>query len=129
MELHQFLQYLSATPPVSEHKLRELEQFAGQYPWCGIARQLLLAAYFLNNNSEKVSDYTAIAAIYAVTRRYLYHRLQQIKPQEPAPPPTRSETTASGVPEPTPALTTPTPVKHAPVASMPSGEYFSGGDL
>jgi hypothetical protein len=129
MEPHQFLQYLSATPPVSESGLRQLEQFAGQHPWCGIAHQLLLEAYFLHNDSEKVSGYTAMAAVYAITRHYLYHRLQQIKPQETAPPP-HPEEMAPTPPEPNPAApeSAPAPVKKAP-AVVPSGEYFSGSDL
>ncbi|MDR3184939.1 MAG: hypothetical protein LBT49_05990 [Prevotellaceae bacterium] len=118
MDPHQFLQYLSTAPPVSESELQQLEQFANRYPWCGIAHQLLLEAYYLNNNSEKVSGYTAIAAVYAVTRHYLYHRLQQIKPQETAP----------QEPKPELKVSPPAPAKKATTA-VPSGEYFSSSDL
>jgi hypothetical protein len=114
MERHQFLQHLSATPPSSASEVQQLEQFAAQYPWCGIAHQLLLEAYHLNN-SEKAGGYAPTAAIYAITRHYLYQRLQQIKLQKNAPPAA-------------PELKVPAPARHTP-AGIPSGEYFSNDDL
>ncbi|MDR3181191.1 MAG: hypothetical protein LBT61_04600 [Prevotellaceae bacterium] len=123
MELPQFLQYLSAAPPSEEGAVQRLEQFAHQYPWCGIAHQLLLEAYHLNN-SEKAGSYAPMAAIYAVTRHYLYQRLQQIKSQENVAPAANPEKTEAEPPEPKPATT----VRTTP-ADVPSGEYFSSNDL
>jgi hypothetical protein len=123
MDTHQFLQYLRATPQASSGELQQLEQFTGQYPWCGIAHQLLLEAYH-SNDSEKAGHYTPMAAIYAVTRHYLYQRIQQIKTQKAKP--------AAGNPENTPAVSpevkTLTPERKMPV-TIPSGEYFNSDDL
>jgi hypothetical protein len=108
MEPHQFLQYLSAPPPPSASAVAQFEQFASRYPWCGVAHQLLLEAYHVNN-SEKAGHYAPMAAVYAVTRHYVYQRVQQIKSQKNAPPAPHAE-------------------KKTP-ASIPSGEYFSSDDL
>ncbi|MDR0738023.1 MAG: hypothetical protein LBF39_03005, partial [Prevotellaceae bacterium] len=89
MEAPQFLQYLSATTFSSANEVQQLEQFANQYPWCGIAHQLLLEAYCLNKNEKEAGNYAPMAAIYAVTRHYLHQRLQQIKSQKNAPPATQ----------------------------------------
>jgi hypothetical protein len=116
MESHQFLQYLSVPSLASTSEIQQLEQFTGQYPWCGIAHQLLLEAYH-SANSEKAGSYAPMATIYAITRHYLYQRLQQIQTQKNAPPATSPE---KRTPEP--------PAKKAP-AIVPSGEYFSSDDL
>jgi hypothetical protein len=116
MDAPQFLHYLSTPPSASASEVQQLEQFAGECPWCGIAHQLLLEAYHLNN-SEKAGDYTPVAAIYAITRHYLYQRLQQIQTQRNSPPIIRPE---KRTPE--------TPVRKTTV-NVPSGEYFSGDDL
>jgi hypothetical protein len=122
MEPLQFLHYLGATPPSSANEVQRFEQFANQYPWCGIAHQLLLESYHLNN-SEKAAGYTPMAAIYAVTRHYLYQRIQQIKAQKEAPPVADPEKTT-----PAPEVKTPAPARSTP-ADVPPGEYFSSGDL
>ncbi|MDR0692272.1 MAG: hypothetical protein LBF69_04460 [Prevotellaceae bacterium] len=124
MEPHQFLQYLSATTFSSAGEVQQLEQFANQYPWCGIAHQLLLEAYHLNNNEKEAGDYAPMAAIYAITRHYLYQRLQQIKSQKNALPVNYPEKKTTGPPE----LKTPAPIRKEP-ATVPSGEYFSSDDL
>ena len=123
MCLEQFLQYVGATPPSSADEVRRLEQFVHQYPWCGMAHQFLLEAYYLNN-SEKTGNYASMAAIYAVTRHYLYQRLRQIK----------SPKTTSAVVHPEKTTTEPSAPK-APTAAritsteIPSGEYFSSSDI
>jgi hypothetical protein len=123
MESHQFLQYLSATPPSSAGEAQQLEQFVSRHPWCGISHQLLLEAYYLNHD-EKVRAYAPMAAVYAVTRHYLYQRLQQITPQEPAPPVVEPE---PQTPEP-PKAEAPEPAKKT-LPAVPSGEYFNSSDL
>ena len=121
MEPDQFLQHLSAAAPSSTGEEQRLEQFVHQYPWCGIAHQLLLEAYH-SNHSVKAGDYAPMAAIYAVTRHYLYQRLQQITALKSAPPATHPEETTTEQPEPkAPARTTST--------DIPPGEYFSCSDL
>ena len=124
MEPRRFLQYLSATTFSSVNEVQQLEQFASQYPWCGIAHQLLLEAYHLNNNEKEAGNYAPMAAIYAITRHYLYQRLQQIKSQKNAPPASRPEKKTPESLE----LKVSAPIRKEP-ANIPSGEYFSSDDL
>jgi hypothetical protein len=123
MDPRQFLQHLSATPQASAGELQQLEQFTGQNPWCGIAHQLLLEAYYLNN-SEKADHYVPMAAIYAVTRRYLHQRIQQIKAQKTVPCDIKPENTTPVSQE----VATPVPERKAP-AHIPSSDYFAGDDF
>jgi hypothetical protein len=122
MESHQFLQYLSTPSLASTSEIQQLEQFTGQYPWCGIAHQLLLEAYH-SANSEKAGSYTPMATIYAITRHYLYQRVQQIQTQKNTPPAVSPE---KRIPEEMPESKA--PAKKMP-AIVPSGEYFSSDDL
>jgi hypothetical protein len=113
MENHQFIQRLSVTlPPLTAGEVVQFEQFSQQYPWCGIAHQLLLEAYQLSGNG-KAAQYTPMAAMYAISRYRLHQRLQTIKVQEFVPVP---------VLEPAPIPAAPKP----PVAVAPTGDYFAG---
>ena len=81
MKTKQFIQLLSALPTTAScNEAKSLEQFIEQYPWCGIAHQLLLES-LQQSGDERLSDYIPKAAIYAVYREQLYHRLRQLKTQ------------------------------------------------
>jgi len=85
MNIQQFLQRLSAVPPpLSAGELKNLEQFTDQYPWCGIAQQLLLEAAW--QSGEKHSSRQIVkAAIYVTDRERLSQRLEYISTQPTAP--------------------------------------------
>jgi len=81
MKTVQFIRHLSPLPPTaSESEMKAIEQFIEQYPWCGIARQLLLEA-MQQNNSVHLNNYLPKAIVYVVHREQLYRRLQQLKTQ------------------------------------------------
>ncbi|MDR3235792.1 MAG: hypothetical protein LBT48_03585 [Prevotellaceae bacterium] len=131
MNIPLFLQCISiAPPPPAADSTERIRQFAEQYPWCGIARQLLLEAYQLSD-SHKTRSYTPVVAVYTINRRRLYQRLQQLKAATPLPAVvenTPAETPASTQPiaYPQPITTLPAPLPPLPetFTAAPSGDYF-----
>ena len=78
MKTEQFIQRFNLLPPaISDDEVKAMELFIEQYPWCGIARQLLLEALY-QNHDERFSDYIPQTSMYVVHRDQLYYRLQQL---------------------------------------------------
>ncbi len=85
MKTDLFIHRLSPQPTtISGSEIKAMEQFIENYPWCGIAHQLLLEA-LQQNSHEQFNHYVSKAAIYVVHREQLYHRLQMLKEQPATP--------------------------------------------
>ena len=81
MKTEQFIQRLSPLPAVaSDNEVTTLELFTKQYPWCGIAQQLLLEALYQSDDS-RFTDYIPKTATYVVYREQLRCRLRQLEVQ------------------------------------------------
>jgi hypothetical protein len=130
MDIPHFLQYISITPPLpTADSAERIRQFAEQYPWCGIARQLLLEAYQLSD-SHKTRSYIPVVAVYTINRQRLYQRLQQLKAATPLP--AVVESTPTEMPASTQPTACPQPITTPPASPLPpttftvasTGDYF-----